>query len=381
MGNINADYYYGLEAEQFSFYRMPKMLITDKRFKYLSNDAKLLYGLMLDRMSLSMRNQWLDNRNRVYIIYTVEDIMCDMNCSNNKCTKILAELDSKKGLGLIERHKRGLGKPDIIYVKNFITLKVEELNSNQVDEKKEENNVFIKDKNANIKFSEMQNLNLQTWKKRISEDENNTSQKMEKIHTNNTNINNTDINNSIHLIINREKMQLKENISVTTSNIKKENQKKNSGNSSNLYIEKNKYKEKTFKSNVIDSDCCQNNTDNENELEKTAKYIQMIRENIEYDTYIQDSDGEYFKEIYNLICDVISAGYKSIQIGGVYYSHELVVTRFLQLGPEHIQHVISTIKNAQEKIYNIRSYMITTLYNAPCTLHHCYTNDVNTFRY
>ncbi len=343
MRNINVDYYYGVEAEQFSFYRMPKVLITDERFKYLSNDAKLLYGLMLDRMSLSMSNHWLDKENRVYIIYTAEQIMQDMNCSNNKCAKILAELDSKKGIGLIERHKRGLGKPDIIYVKNFITLEIEEVNSNQIDEKKGQDNVFIKNNHANIEFSEIRNLNVQTWEKSISGDGKNTSQEMRKTHTNNTNINNTDINvyNPINLI----------------------NQ------------------EKIFKNDVIDSVFCQNNTDNEDEVEKAAKYIQIICENIEYDTYIQDTDGEYFKEIYNLICDVISADYKSIQIGGVYYSHELVVTRFLQLEPGHIQHVISTIKNAQEKIHNIRSYMITTLYNAPCTLHHCYTNDVNTFRY
>ena len=65
---INFDYYYGIEAEQFSFYRVPRLLIKDERFKGLSSDAKLLYGLMLDRMSLSMKNGWLDDENRAYII-------------------------------------------------------------------------------------------------------------------------------------------------------------------------------------------------------------------------------------------------------------------------------------------------------------------------
>ena len=69
---INFDYYYGIEAEQFSFYRVPRLLIKDERFKGLSSDAKLLYGLMLDRMSLSMKNGWLDDENRAYIIYTVD---------------------------------------------------------------------------------------------------------------------------------------------------------------------------------------------------------------------------------------------------------------------------------------------------------------------
>lgn len=117
------DYYYGIEAEQFAFFRIPKALIQEARFKGLSTDAKLLYGLMLDRMSLSMKNGWLDDQNRVYIIYTLENVMADLQCGKDKGVKILAELDTVKGIGLIERKKRGLGKPAIIYVKNFITSK------------------------------------------------------------------------------------------------------------------------------------------------------------------------------------------------------------------------------------------------------------------
>jgi len=116
---INTDYYYGIKDEQFSFFRIPRSLITDRRFRSLSNDAKLLYGLMLDRMSISRKNHWLDELDRVYIIYSVNDIMRDIGCSSGKCSKILAELDTKKGMGLIERHKRGLGRSDIIYVKNL----------------------------------------------------------------------------------------------------------------------------------------------------------------------------------------------------------------------------------------------------------------------
>ena len=103
-----------MEAEQFSFYRIPRTLVKDKRFKGLSSDAKLLYGMMLDRMSLSIKNGWLDDRNRAYIIYTVENIMEDLGCAKGTCVKIMKELDSEKGIGLIERKRRGLGKPDII---------------------------------------------------------------------------------------------------------------------------------------------------------------------------------------------------------------------------------------------------------------------------
>ena len=73
MGNMmKFDYYYGIEAEQFSFYRVPRLLIKDERFKELSSDAKLLYGLMLDRMSLSIKNGWFDEQNRAYIVNSIE---------------------------------------------------------------------------------------------------------------------------------------------------------------------------------------------------------------------------------------------------------------------------------------------------------------------
>ena len=68
-------YFYGAEADQFSFYRIPKALFTDSYFKDLSSDAKILYGLMLDRMSLSIKNQWFDEKNRAYIYFSIEDIM------------------------------------------------------------------------------------------------------------------------------------------------------------------------------------------------------------------------------------------------------------------------------------------------------------------
>ena len=113
-------YHYGDEGEQYAFYRLPKALITDSYFKHLSTDAKLLYGLMLDRLSLSMMNGWIDEKNRVYIYFTLEDICELLNCKTDKAVKLLAELDTNKGIGLIERVKQGQGKPTKIYVKKFI---------------------------------------------------------------------------------------------------------------------------------------------------------------------------------------------------------------------------------------------------------------------
>ena len=117
--SVQFEYFYGSQAEQFSFYRIPKLLITSLEFKRVSDSAKLLYGLMLDRMSLSIKNGWVDDENRAFIYFTTNDVMEQMCCGTEKATKLLAELDVEKGIGLIERKKQGQGKPAIVYLKKF----------------------------------------------------------------------------------------------------------------------------------------------------------------------------------------------------------------------------------------------------------------------
>ena len=91
---IRLSYFYGKEADQFSFYKIPKLLFTEEYFKKISVEAKVLYGLMLDRMSLSMKNQWMDDEGRAYIYYSLEDIMEALGCSNKKAISIMKELDT-----------------------------------------------------------------------------------------------------------------------------------------------------------------------------------------------------------------------------------------------------------------------------------------------
>ena len=119
------NYFYGTEADQFSFYRIPKALFTGSYFKDLSSDAKILYGLMLDRMSLSIKNQWFDDKNRAYIYFSIEDIMELLNCGRNKAIKSMRELDDETGIGLIEKRRQGFGKVNIIYVKTFMPEKTD----------------------------------------------------------------------------------------------------------------------------------------------------------------------------------------------------------------------------------------------------------------
>ena len=113
---MTLDYFYGQAGELFAFYRIPKALFQEPRFQTLSTDAKMLYGILLDRMSLSVKNGWLDGQNRVFIIFTIEDVKRALCCADNKATKLLRELEK---FGLIERKRRGLGKPSLVYVKNF----------------------------------------------------------------------------------------------------------------------------------------------------------------------------------------------------------------------------------------------------------------------
>lgn len=166
------DYFYGRGTEQYAFYQVPKILITDDQFADITMDAKLLYSLMLDRSSLSAKNGWLDEEGRVYIYYTLGQIMTDLHCANQKATKLLKELES--GAGLIERQRQGFGRPARIYVKDFTTG----LYGNG-------------DRNRQIETHE--NHDSQTHENCESRDVKITRPDSWKSHTNNTDINQTNI--------------------------------------------------------------------------------------------------------------------------------------------------------------------------------------------
>lgn len=116
---IKLKYFYGDEPDRLCFYRIPKVLFTKEYFSGLSTDAKVLYGLMLDQMSMSRENRWLDDDNRVYIYFSVQRACAYLGCKKDKALKLFTELDSETGIGLIERIKRGQGKSDLIYVMSF----------------------------------------------------------------------------------------------------------------------------------------------------------------------------------------------------------------------------------------------------------------------
>ena len=147
---MNFEYYYGTQADQFSFIRIPRILLLDEAFSALSLSAKVLYSVLLDRMGLSMKNKWLDEENKVYIIYQITEIQSDLGFSKKKAMDYLTELEK---IGLIEKRKRGFGSPNIIYVKSFMAHQ----RSNKIRNKQKKDLVH---RSIEIGTSEVRNKHL-----------------------------------------------------------------------------------------------------------------------------------------------------------------------------------------------------------------------------
>lgn len=336
--SLKFDYYYGAEAEQFSFYRVPRLLIKDERFKGLSSDAKLLYGLMLDRMSLSMKNGWFDDENRAYIHYTVENIMEDLGCARATCAKVIAELDSKKGIGLIEKKRQGLGKPDIIYVKNFVVVE-----QNTQPE-------IVREKPANIDVSaEVQNLNVKKFNNQTS-----GSSKTEL----------QEIQNADFRRFNNQTSGSSEN---EFADVQEVNPNYNNTNYTDLSYNNPIYQSDSGTEIGMDG------------MDDVNAYIEIIKENIEYEHHMKYGsyqDKGLYDELFDIICEVVCVKHKFIKIGGDDYPYELVKSKFLKLNSSHLEYVIGCMKNTTSKITNIKAYMIAALYNAPSTINHYYQQEV-----
>ena len=121
--NMRFDYFYEEQSESYSFYRIPKLLFTEEMFESLSVEAKVLYGLLMDRICLSREHGWIDEEGHVYVFYTIEAVKKALRCGNTKACRLLKELNA---FGLIERRKQGLCKPTVIYVKNFLRFPKQE---------------------------------------------------------------------------------------------------------------------------------------------------------------------------------------------------------------------------------------------------------------
>ena len=334
------DYFYGNEAEQFTFYRIPKILITSPHFKKISDSAKLLYGLMLDRMSLSIRNGWLDDDNRAYIFFTTNDVMEQMCCGTEKATKMLTELDSEKGIGLIERVKQGQGKPAIIYLKKFYELedtarstKLSEIESQDFQESKVktfENRKTRLSKIESQDFWKSKNKTFENRKSGLSEIE---SLEFRKSKCNYNNINNTDIN----------------------------------------YI----YPINQDNYNIQNSD-----TQTEEEwIDRYTKTVDEIKKQIDYDYLIDYAERDIVDEVVNIMAEVMTVPRPKYKIEGDFVEYDAVLNNLKKITAEQLEVCLLAYSRQRQRIRNPKAYWISVLYNIPLTSNIVLQNMVNSDLY
>ncbi len=313
MPKTEFEYYYGVEAEQFTFVRVPKVLFTDKEhFGNLSNEAKLLYGLLLERMSLSRKNNWIDKHNRVYIIFPVEEIEESLDVGHEKALNLLKELDDQSGIGLVRKKRRGLGLPSILYVKNFV-VKGEKSTDYVPTSRSTENGIQEVGKTD---FKKSENQTSANPKNRLLE--------VRKSDSNNIDINNTDMSYTYDQSINPPRTDF-QNFSPGDGLIDG--------------IDRNTVEEEIKKQ--IDYDCLISHPD--------SSVVQMA------------------EEIKDLMVDVL-CGERSVVSEGKHVSEETAKSAYRKITFDHVQYVMKSLVSYPDKISRIDRFLTASLFNSVYTL-------------
>lgn len=332
MIDIELDYFYGKEAEQFNFYRLPKILFTDIRYSKVSAEAKILYGLLLDRMCLSLKNGWVDNDNRVYIYFTLEDAMEMLNVGKDKGVKLFAELDCAKGCGLIRRKKQGLGKPAIIYVMNFISKSNPE---------------------RCIENAESEECDLQT-----SEKTNSKVLICTEVQTS---------ENSQSVLPEETESRVLENRSQEVGDSEGNDNKNKYNNINNTYVSD------TYPILSYQDDDAETSSDAAAEY---IKYAKLIADNIDYDILKQNYGEDMAAGVLELMTETVCSKKTVIVVASQEVPQSIVKSRLLKLDYTHIEYVFDCLKKGGNRVKNIKSYMLTMLYNSYATIGHYYTAEV-----
>ena len=326
---ITYSYYTSALASQNAFFRLPRALYEKECFRGLSNDAKTLYALMLDRMSLSLANQWLDEDGKVYINYSLEDIMTTLNCGKTKAVALLKELDSESGIGLIEKKNMGIAKASVFYVMNFIC------EDETVEEK------------ACIDSSEERTSTVSVEEDFATVD--NLAPRVQKMNTEEPAV----FDNRTHACPENEHDRV-QNLNPNKNNINKTNMSK---------------------TNPILSI----NLTPEDAIDEMEGYSEIIKENIDYDSLLlaHPYDQEMVEGIFNLILETVLSKNEEITIAGDVYPKNLVKSKFLKLNYSHVEYVINCLGKNTTKVRNIKSYLLASLFNAGSTISSYYRAEVN----
>lgn len=332
-------YYTGSEADQFTFYRIPKLLFTNSYFRNLSTDAKVLYGLMLDRISLSVKNHWVDEQNRVYIYFSVEDTMEYLNCRKNKAVQLLCELDSEKGIGLIEKKRQGQGKPSVIYVKNFFIPSGAGITQMEPLEQPEDS------------VSEVGKTNFKKSEKQTSGSLENKPLEVGKTNPNKNKKSNTEMKDT-------ERKEISSNLLVSFS--------AQSTDDTGSVL--------PYSHSMADNSASQSLR-----VPAAANLLGEIQNRIDYQTLLKEYpfQTEMLDGICELMLEIEASQSETIVISSSRLPMHLVRERFRKLGYDHIKYVMGCILTNTTKVRNIRKYMLAALFNAPATIDGYYQAEVN----
>lgn len=329
---MNFNYLSVSGIDKFTFYRMPKILFIDDYFSTISCEAKVLYGLLLDRATLSKSNNWIDELGRVYVFFKQTEAMEMLNIKKNKVIAIFKELED---IGLLIRKKQGQGKPTRLYVLDF---------SSHTDEENSKTNEVVSDdeeqtSDENIK-KEVKRLEKQTSEFQTS-------------------------SNGTKKVVKRLEKQTSKGL-------------KNKPLSSN-YINKtemNKTESIYLSSNANQPTSKNNENINDRLIDRYNNAVNKVKKQIEYGYLIENYEKSTIDLIVSLIADVYVDD-SSISVNGRTIVAEQVRTEYAKLTQEHIEFVLESIANTKTKIKNIRTYLQSCLYNAYHTMNIAIDNEIN----
>lgn len=317
---------------------MPKVLFTDKEhFGSLSNDARILYGFLLERMSLSRKNNWIDAHNRVYIIFPIDEIAEIMGVCHEKALNILKELDEQNGIGLVKKKRRGLGLPSILYVKNFIinggVEAVPEKSSNHSEPQEQErlDNNAPTSRSRENRFQEVDKTDFKKSEIPTSVNRKKRLQEVDKTDSNNTDKNNTEMSYTDIQSINQSGAVLQNFSPGAAPSVE------NDG--------------------LIDG------------IDRNA-VEEAVKEQIDYDCLVSNPDSsvvQMVEEIKDLMVDVL-CGERTVISEGKRVSEETAKAAYRKITFEHVQYVLHSLVNYPDKISRIDRFLTTSLLNSVYTL-------------
>ena len=336
------DYYYGSQADQFSFIRIPRQLILNHAFAGLSIHAKILYAVLLDRMSLSLKNHWLDRENRVYIIYQVDEITQDLGFTKRKALDTLAELEA---FGLISRKRRGRGLPNYLYVKNFV--------SGLADAEKTKI-VSVSGKNA--KSNDFSTLEHAADAGRSNVFRTSSAGRGDGESNGKSNEACDSRHKQPHAEVQESHLQ-----EVPDSTLQEVTKSAPLMSYTDMnYISRNQ-------TEVNDAVIHQS----------IVSFREDVMDQIGYDILTETYGEDEIEGITDLITEVLSTRKQTLVIGGESVASGIVKERFSRISMFHVEYVLDCMRETTSDIRNIHQYLLTAFYNAPATMPHYYAAKVN----